>query len=58
MTCTRGEALIDVHILKGDDRVLAMLDRRLSRRSQRVADLGLADDLVEALRQRGGRILG
>ncbi|WP_437720123.1 hypothetical protein [Sorangium sp. So ce861] len=57
LTCGRDGALVDVRLLKGADRVMVMLDRRLSRRGHRVADLALLNALAEALRTRGGSIL-
>lgn len=58
LTYTRDDALVDVRLLEVDDGVFAMLRRRLSRRRQRDADLGLAGDLIEALREHGGHARG
>lgn len=57
LICSRGDALIDVQLWEGDGRVGVVLDRRLSRRRTRLADLALAGEIIEALRAVGAQLL-
>jgi hypothetical protein len=57
LTCVRNDALVEVRLLEAGDRAIVLVDRKFSRRRQRADDLGLADDLIGALLDRGGGVL-
>jgi hypothetical protein len=58
LTCTRDDALIDVQSVGGPDGLIVILSRRLSRRRQRVADVALTGELVDALHELGAQTIG
>lgn len=58
VTCTRGEAMVELRTLMTASRkLLVVLDRVLARRLQRVLDVALLDDLAERLRAMGAQSL-